>query len=588
MRLAPLAVACGALLAASAHATAADPVMPLSDVRAGMTGEARTVVQGTEIVTFPVSVLDIQRAADSPGGALILARAEGPLMDRTGGVAQGMSGSPVYVTGADGVPRVIGAIAYGTGDQAGVIVGITPIEQMLQSASGRREFARPPASSPRRVAVPVSDRAAAVSLERRHAGRVGVYPLARWTLAGASRPVAAPLRDSLRSEGITLTTIGARTQRPAQPLVPGATMTVLLAGGDLVLGGVGTVTYVDGARVIGFGHPFLGGGRSGFLLGDGYVYQTIPAPLTGPSYKLAEPGTVQGAVVADRADGVTAVVGPHRGIPAVARAHDATRGTRSEVRAVLAPDERILPLVGGLLQTEPALRVRDGIAGGTLRLTIRIESRALRAPLVYRNTFAAYGDVISQSSSELARALAMLTQNGVSAIPVSRITVDQRIERRVRAARLVSARVVPPVVRPGQLAVLELRIAPWRSGARTLRLPYRVPAGLSPGVRSLRVQPNTASGFDPAPPALDEALDGSVAASRRRDVAAVEARAARTPGPRVRRVVAATKRQLGGRNDAVRVLLPGQDASAPSAGRVLIVDHVMTGPRVVARVRVRR
>jgi hypothetical protein len=36
------------------------------------------------------------------------------------------------------------------------------------------------------------------------------------------------------------------------------------------------------------------------------------------------------------------------------------------------------------------------------------------------------------------------------------------------------------------------------------------------------------------------------------------------------------------------VLLPGQDASAPSAGRVLIVDHVMTGPRVVARVRVRR
>ena len=34
-----------------------------------------------------------------------------------------MSGSPVYVTGADGVARVMGAVAYGSGDQANVIVG---------------------------------------------------------------------------------------------------------------------------------------------------------------------------------------------------------------------------------------------------------------------------------------------------------------------------------------------------------------------------------------------------------------------------------------------------------------------------------
>ena len=73
-----------------------------------MVGEARTVVRGTDIVTFPVTVIDVQRTADGPGGSLILVRAEGPLMDETGGVAEGMSGSPVYVTGADGVARVIG------------------------------------------------------------------------------------------------------------------------------------------------------------------------------------------------------------------------------------------------------------------------------------------------------------------------------------------------------------------------------------------------------------------------------------------------------------------------------------------------
>ena len=37
-------------------------------------------------------------------GPAILIRASGPLMDQTGGIAAGMSGSPVYVTGSDGVP----------------------------------------------------------------------------------------------------------------------------------------------------------------------------------------------------------------------------------------------------------------------------------------------------------------------------------------------------------------------------------------------------------------------------------------------------------------------------------------------------
>jgi len=67
-----------------------------------------------------------------------MGRGSGPVMDRTGGVADGMSGSPVYVTGSDGVARVMGAVAYGSGDQANVIAGVTPIEQMIDSNSGLR------------------------------------------------------------------------------------------------------------------------------------------------------------------------------------------------------------------------------------------------------------------------------------------------------------------------------------------------------------------------------------------------------------------------------------------------------------------
>ena len=58
----------------------------------------------------------------------ILARASGPVVDETGGVIHGMSGSPVYVDG-----RVIGAVARGiAADTDPHIFYITPIEDMLK------------------------------------------------------------------------------------------------------------------------------------------------------------------------------------------------------------------------------------------------------------------------------------------------------------------------------------------------------------------------------------------------------------------------------------------------------------------------
>lgn len=580
-----VSAAMAAMAAAAAPALAADPIMPLGEVRAGMVGEARTVVQGSEIVTFPVRILDVRDAGDGPGGALIYGVAEGPLMERTGGVAQGMSGSPVYVTGADGVPRVIGAIAYGTGDQAGVVTGITPIERMLDSSSGSRQLET---GGPRRRVVEVGTRDEAVRAQRRDPDVIALHPLMRWTVSGVSRQQVGGLQRGLASRGIALSSVGLRGAHASEAPAPGSSITALVSGGDIGLGATGTVTYVDGDRVLAFGHPFLGTGRARFLLGGSYVIGTIAAPIAAASYKLAEPGAVIGAVVGDRTEGITAVVGASGGIPAVARARDLTRGTSSTVRGTLAPDERILPLTAGLLQTEPALRVRDGLGGGTLRLTLRITSPALERPFVYRNTYAAYGDVVSVSSLDLRSATAMLTQNSVRSIPISRIEVSQTLERRVRAASIVDARVSPRVVTPGEMATLRLRIRPWRSGVTTVPIRFRVPAGLRPGVRTLRIVPNTGGGFDATPPELDAELGLPVSVDTTRlhasTVAAVSRRAAGLPGPRTTQVVEAARDVLGGRNDAVRLLIPGESGRE---GRVLSLDHVIVNGRARVKVRVR-
>ena len=210
--LAATAAAAAAGLASAGTAAAADPILPLSEVRPGMVGQARTVVRGTDIVTFPVTVIDVQQTSDAPGGALVIVRAEGPLIEETGGVAEGMSGSPVYVTGADGVARVMGAIAYGSGDQANVIVGVTPIEQMIDSSSGQRANARVAgAAKPLRL---VRDRGAARAAERRDPGAPG--PLSARAVDDRRRlpPPGRRAPAELARSGVRLTSIGPRTLRP--------------------------------------------------------------------------------------------------------------------------------------------------------------------------------------------------------------------------------------------------------------------------------------------------------------------------------------------------------------------------------------
>lgn len=115
---------------------AAEEFLPLSDVKEGMHGYAKTVVHGTKIDTFDVDVLGIMKNKGSAGGDLVLVKVSGPLIDETGGIAQGMSGSPVYIGG-----KLLGAIAYGFPQSDGRIGMVTPISDMLRL---RTEYIRKP------------------------------------------------------------------------------------------------------------------------------------------------------------------------------------------------------------------------------------------------------------------------------------------------------------------------------------------------------------------------------------------------------------------------------------------------------------
>ena len=84
---------------------ASTSLMPLEEIRPGMVGIGKTVFQGSELQEFKVEIIGVLRNVTGPRRDLILARLEGGPLAETG-VAQGMSGSPVYIDG-----RLIGAVS---------------------------------------------------------------------------------------------------------------------------------------------------------------------------------------------------------------------------------------------------------------------------------------------------------------------------------------------------------------------------------------------------------------------------------------------------------------------------------------------
>ena len=96
-----------------------------------------------------------------------------------------------------------------------------------------------------------------------------------------SAPIASVIRRAAAHAGRTVLAGPAapRQAGPAPALVPGAAFSVGYSSGDLSSGAIGTVTYVDGDQVWGFGHPLDSVGRRDLFLQDAYVYDIVNNPL---------------------------------------------------------------------------------------------------------------------------------------------------------------------------------------------------------------------------------------------------------------------------------------------------------------------
>ncbi|MEW6749913.1 MAG: hypothetical protein AB1505_02930 [Candidatus Latescibacterota bacterium] len=562
--------------------SAADPFMPVTELRRGMRGTGRTVFQGSRIDTFSVELLGVVERSLGPRRDLIVARLSGgPLADT--GVIRGMSGSPVYVAG-----RLVGAVAYGWTFSSVPICGITPIRDMLDVMDRGVDVAAPGGRIP--GPVELGPEGAALLQSHLSAGDAGsalaLQPLATpvW-VSGLSGAGAALLRQSLHPYGLeVLEAPGGQLSVPGPPLEPGAPLGVQLISGDVSATGVGTVTYVQGNRVLAFGHPLLLAGATDMPMTGAYIHDIVPNQVS--SFKLGAATLPVGAVRQDRAAAIAGMLGHapamlpvtvdlasgERSTPyrfGVVRHRDLLPAlTRAVLMGVLEASEKLFG--DATLEVHVAMRLGDG--------------RLLAREHVHSGPLATV-----EATAEACRPLALLLQSPFQGLSPDSLHVSLGLRERLLAAQVVSLRASASVVEPGDSLGVSVTLQPYDHEPVTQRLALRLPEDLPAGPVELRAGSGTASRLweeqrrpDAAAPRSARQLVELLAESRRDDQLVVEVF-------HQEESYVVGGRELPALPPSARTVL-AQDASAghtgPVHGRVLLrqsvpSDYVLSGEQVL-------
>jgi len=397
MKKLPLVTAILALLlVAPLYAAASVEFFPLQDLKVGMKGTGLTVVRGSDPVSFNVEIIDVMPKEGFDGGALVLARFSGRVIEESGGIAEGYSGSPVYIQG-----KLLGAVSAAIPYSDTHIGGITPIESMLAALPNRHRgdftgntVIPEPRRQPRLYFLESWDEA-----KQHNEGRSEEQPMAAVPLVAplVARGLSARSLEAVKQKAsaypfLDVVTEGSIVQPPLKPgllfnpkgaesLRPGDAVGVSLMMGDIDLSAIGTVTYVDSiGQVLAFGHPFLSSGAINMPLQKCYVAYTHRSSIR--PFKMGYTVAPVGTATQDRPAAIGGLLGRVADtIPFHLTVNDVDNKRIREFKVELVRDPDWTDLLISLAAAESLSRTIDASRGGTVRVKFTLAAEGLEEPI---------------------------------------------------------------------------------------------------------------------------------------------------------------------------------------------------------------
>lgn len=476
------------LLAGTSAVALADDFFPLSEVRPGMTGYGRTVIKGSTIETFDVEIMGV---LENQGLAhqLILVRVGGPVIEASGGIAQGMSGSPVYLDG-----KLLGALSYGYGFADHTIGLVTPIGAMLsilELVPGEVLTLQSPVVLNGQVynAVALGPTTDPATLE--------LIPVATPLLVSGMGPRGvARLQRLLADRNIVVRSAGAGSDDTFQaPLEPGSPLAVDLITGDIRAAALGTLTYLDpSGRFVAFGHPLTSRGNSNYVASYARILTTVQSIET--PFKIGVPGANFGTILQDRQAGIAGQIGlSAKVIPVKVRVKDLDLQRRRDYSFSVIQDPALSVNLIDSAVLQAIDNTLDRIGPGTALMELSIYGEDLPAGgFTRRNLFFSSVDIAAVALSELYEALDLVLNNEFKEVEISEVSASIMVEQQRRTAKIEKARILNEPVYPGDTVEVEVTLRPWRQNPITRVVKLELPANIQPGEVTLTVRNGTYNG----------------------------------------------------------------------------------------------
>lgn len=432
---------------------------PLENVVPGLKGVGKTVFSGTKVEDFPVEVLGVLPGSGVVGD-LILIKVGGKALE-LGGIAEGMSGSPVYIDG-----QLLGAISYGFNDYDHALGLVTPIGEMEKL-----------------LALQTKKDELIIEDERLRSLATPIY------VTGLGERSRTYLEKQL-GYSLAQNNLG-QVKAEEIKLEPGSALTAALVTGDITVGSFGTLTtiYEDG-KFLAFGHPLFNRGKTTYLAGSSIIHTIIKGQPN--TYKLASYSSKVGLISEDRGAGVlgTTKETPVM-IPVEITINEKDLDRAIITKAEIIPDNMLFAKLATSAVLEGFDRGLDRLGAGTAKVKFSIKGKGLPYTLERSNFFYSYVDISALSVSELAEALDLLLYNDYYDVELSEVSVHADITENRKTAVITNATATSTIAKPGDDIFILIQIRPFRGEQETISVNLPIPKDVTPGKVKVTIRPGT-------------------------------------------------------------------------------------------------
>ena len=477
-------------------------IFPVSELREGMRGTARTVFRGNRSEEFNVEILGVMPNWIGPKQDMIVGRLSGANAERTF-VFAGMSGSPVYIDG-----KLVGAISYSFPFAKEPICGITPIEQMISVI----ETSPTPAIAMASKAFSYAELLSGTWQPDLRGSTVSHSPFASgfssdsmlMAVAGQTfRPITTPvtfsgisqktidlLAPQLLSMGILPIAASSGNiaitplkKSNSDTLLGGDSVAVHLSRGDISLAAAGTVTLRDGDKIYAFGHPFFGLGTASLPMSESHVVTVVPN--ANNSFKLAVPDAMVGSMTQDRATAIFGMLGETPRMLPVKIQLRTSRGRDENVNFESAIDELLTPLIINAGVNNALLAHERNVGDTTIELTGEITVKGEESIKLARRFsgpqatgFAAYAAAIPINA---------LLRAGFEGLDITGVTLNMTVTDGSKTAVLDRISTNRIQVRPGETVELSAFQRTEAGKIIIQKVPVTIPKDAAPGTVSITI-----------------------------------------------------------------------------------------------------